>query len=78
MSAFYPLMLNTAKRSRTTVEALELKGYRYASRNMAVKRIRLASLRLKKADIWFVGLSAVWTAVCLGFSQWVGSGVLQI
>ena len=78
MSAFYPLMLNTAKRSRTTVEALELKGYRYASRNMAVKRIRLASLRLKKADIWFVGLSAVWTAVCLGLSQWVGSGVLQI
>lgn len=30
--AFYPLMLNTAKRSRTTVEALELKGYRYAAR----------------------------------------------
>ena len=24
MQSFYPLMLNTAKRSRTTVEALEL------------------------------------------------------
>ena len=30
MESFYPLMLNTAKRSRTTVEALELRGYRYA------------------------------------------------
>ena len=27
--SFYPLMLNTAKRSRTTVEALEMRGYRY-------------------------------------------------
>lgn len=42
MLAFYPLMLNTAKRSRTTVEALELKGYRYAATNRAVKRIKLA------------------------------------
>ena len=38
MHAFYPLMLNTAKRSRTTVEALEIKGYRYAAVNKAVKR----------------------------------------
>src|SRR5699024_8580109 len=33
MQSFYPLMLNTAKRSRTTVEALELRGYRYAAVN---------------------------------------------
>lgn len=33
MESFYPLMLNTAKRSRTTVEALELRGYRYAAVN---------------------------------------------
>ena len=26
-------MLNTAKRSRTTVEVLEIKGYRYAAAN---------------------------------------------
>lgn len=31
MHSFYPLMLNTAKRSRTTVEALEIKGYRYST-----------------------------------------------
>lgn len=34
--SFYPLMLNTAKRSRTTVEALEIKGYRYAAVNKEV------------------------------------------
>ena len=62
--AFYPLMLNTAKRSRTTVEALEIKGYRYASPNMAVKRIRLASLRLGQKDFYFVGISTLWTAAC--------------
>ena len=62
--AFYPLMLNTAKRSRTTVEALEIKGYRYASQNMAVKRIRLASLRLGQKDFYFVGISTLWTAAC--------------
>lgn len=38
MESFYPLMLNTAKRSRTTVEALELRGYRYAATNKAVIR----------------------------------------
>ena len=37
--SFYPLMLNTAKRSRTTVEALELKGYRCAAVNQEVKRM---------------------------------------
>ena len=62
--SFYPLMLNTAKRSRTTVEALEIKGYRYASQNMAVKRIRLASLRLGQKDFYFVGISTLWTAAC--------------
>lgn len=38
MQSFYPLMLNTAKRSRTTVEALELRGYRYAAVNKSVKK----------------------------------------
>ena len=37
MESFYPLMLNTAKRSRTTVEALELRGHRYAAVNKTVK-----------------------------------------
>ena len=60
MLAFYPLMLNMAKKSRTTVEALELRGYRYASQNGRVKRMRLASLRLGRADILFLAVSVVW------------------
>mgnify|MGYP000706592723 CR=1 FL=1 len=43
--SFYPLMLNTAKRSRTTVEALEIKGYRYAAVNKEVKKMKLATLK---------------------------------
>ena len=58
--SFYPLMLNTAKRSRTTVEALELKGYRYASSNPMVKKIKLASLKIKVQDIVFVCVSIIW------------------
>ncbi len=63
--AFYPLMLNCAKRSRTTVEALELKGYRYASTSIKVRRIKLASLRIKNNDIIFVGVSMVWVILCV-------------
>ena len=62
MLAFYPLMLNMAKKSRTTVEALELRGYRYASQNKKVKRMRLSSLRLGRADVVFLAVSVVWTA----------------
>ena len=63
MAAFYPLMLNTAKRSRTTVEALELRGYRYAATNKAVRRIKLAGMRLTWDDGIFAALSVLWVAV---------------
>ena len=43
-------MLNTAKRSRTTVEALELRGYRYAAVNKSVKKIKLAALKVTYND----------------------------
>lgn len=63
MAAFYPLMLNTAKRSRTTVEALELRGYRYAAQNKTVRRIKLAGLHLTWDDGIFAALSVLWVAV---------------
>ena len=63
--AFYPLMLNTAKRSRTTVEVLEIKGYRYAAVNKEVKRIKLASMHLTKNDLLFAALSFLWVALCV-------------
>ena len=65
MESFYPLMLNTAKRSRTTVEALELRGYRYAAANKTVKKIRLSALKVTYNDLLFLAISVLWVALCL-------------
>ena len=61
--AFYPLMLNTAKRSRTTVEVLEIKGYRYAAVNKDVKKIKLSCLKVGNDDLLFLSLSFLWVAI---------------
>ena len=61
--SFYPLMLNTAKRSRTTVEALEIKGYRYAVVNKEVKKMKLAALKVDYDDLIFVAVSFLWMAL---------------
>lgn len=61
--AFYPLMLNTAKRSRTTVEALEIKGYRYAAVNKEVRKMKLSSLKVTYDDMIFLSISFLWVAV---------------
>ena len=60
MNSFYPLMLNTAKRSRTTVEALELKGYRYAEKDKLVKKMKLKTLKIQYDDLIFVTISFLW------------------
>ena len=65
MHSFYPLMLNTAKRSRTTVDVLEIKGYRYAAANKEVKRIKLSSLRITNNDLLFASVSFLWTSVTI-------------
>ena len=65
MQSFYPLMLNTAKRSRTTVEALELRGYRYAAVNKSVKKIKLASLKASYNDGLFLAISLLVVAVAV-------------
>ena len=62
-------MLNTAKRSRTTVEALELKGYRYANENKIVRKKKMASLMFKKDDLIFVLISIVWMILCIVISS---------
>ena len=62
-------MLNTAKRSRTTVEALELKGYRYANENKIVRKKKMASLMFKKDDLIFVLISIVWMILCVIISS---------
>lgn len=63
--AFYPLMLNTAKRSRTTVEALEIKGYRYAAAHRDVRKMKLSSLKVTYDDGIFLALSFLWVAMTL-------------
>jgi energy-coupling factor transporter transmembrane protein EcfT len=61
--SFYPLMLNTAKRSRTTVEALEIKGYRYAANNKIIKKMKLAQLKVQVDDLLFLVLSFLWVSI---------------
>ena len=68
IQSFYPLMLNTAKRSRTTVEALELKGYRYSVKNPEVRRMKLSMLKVTRSDILFIAVSAVWVGISAGIS----------
>ncbi len=63
MHSFYPLMLNTAKRSRTTVEALEIKGYRYAAVNREVKKMKLSTLKVTYTDLLFLAVSFLWIAL---------------
>ena len=63
--AFYPLMLNTAKRSRTTVEALEIKGYRYAAVSKEVRKMKLSSLKVTYNDQIFLAFSFLWVAVSI-------------
>ncbi|MBQ6994206.1 MAG: energy-coupling factor transporter transmembrane protein EcfT [Lachnospiraceae bacterium] len=65
MRVFYPLMLNTAKRSRTTVEALELKGYRYAAVNKEVKKLKVAQMKISYDDLLFLAVSVLWVAVMI-------------
>ena len=65
IQAFYPLMLNTAKRSRTTVEALEIKGYRNAAVSPEVKKLKLASLKVGYDDMLFVAVSFLWMALTI-------------
>jgi energy-coupling factor transport system permease protein len=67
--AFYPLILNTAKRTRTTVEALEVKGFTYAIKDPKVKKIKLAYMKILPRDYVFLGVSATYVA-CL---FWMGS-----
>lgn len=67
--AFYPLILNTAKRTRTTVEALEVKGFTYAIKDPKVKRIKLAYLKILPRDYIFITASALYVALLFWLSS---------
>lgn len=65
VQAFYPLMLNTAKKSRTTVEALEIKGYRYAATDKRVRKMRLSTLKIGYNDMIFISASVLWVSLTM-------------
>lgn len=71
--SFYPLLLNGAKRSRTTVEALETKGFSYAATNPQVKKMKISYMSFKPSDYGFLIASLVYVVVVF----WLGS-VIQI
>lgn len=68
--SFYPLLLSTAKRARTTVEALETKGSKNAFQNPAVKKLKLQTLRIGQREYMFLSINVVYLIVLFtaGFS----------
>lgn len=50
VKSFYPLMLSSAKRARTTVESLESRGSLYSFKNPAVKKVKLGYMKFSYKD----------------------------
>lgn len=67
--SFYPLILNGAKRSRTTVEALETKGFSYSASNPIIKKLKLAYMSFTNKDYFFM----VGSISYILFVFWLGS-----
>lgn len=65
MKAFYPMILNTAKRIRSTVEALETKGFTQSVANPKTKELKLAYMKVTKIDYIFIASSTVIVAITL-------------
>lgn len=63
--AFYPMILNTAKRTRTTVEGLEIRGFTYALDHPRAKELRLQYLRIRSRDLFFLGGSLLALALII-------------
>ncbi|SFT12961.1 energy-coupling factor transporter transmembrane protein EcfT [Paenibacillus sp. BC26] len=70
--AFYPTLLNTAKRVRTTVEALELRGFNYALESGSARKLKLAKMRIQTRDYLFSGLTIGYAAI----AAWLGTQLL--
>ncbi len=68
MKAFYPMILNTAKRIRSTVEALETKGFTESVENPKAKKLKLAYMKIGKSDFKFIVVSTI----LVGVSVYIG------
>lgn len=69
VTAFYPIMLNTAKNVRTTVEALETRGFTYGASNPKGRTLRLAYLKVGVLDLAVLAASLLVVAA----SFWIGA-----
>lgn len=69
IQSFYPLMLNVAKRTRLTVEALEVRGFSYSLHNSEAKKQKLSYLKFGKHDYIFIVLHCAIIASIL----WLGT-----
>lgn len=67
--SFYPIFLNTAQSVRTTVEALETRGFTYATVDQRGRNIRLAYLKVRWLDVVVLAL----TSLLIAGAFWVGA-----
>ncbi|HIY85242.1 MAG TPA: energy-coupling factor transporter transmembrane protein EcfT [Candidatus Yaniella excrementavium] len=67
--AFYPIFLNTAQSVRTTVEALETRGFTYATVDQRGRNIRLAYLKVGALDLAVVAVTIILVAGAFWFGQ---------
>ncbi|MDC7224120.1 MAG: energy-coupling factor transporter transmembrane component T [Spirochaetales bacterium] len=68
MKSFYPMMLNTAKRTRSTVESLEIRGFTWSLHHGDSLKLRFKSLGFGYRDaLWALGtISALLLIFSLG------------
>lgn len=66
--SFYPLILNGAKRARTTVEALETKGFSHSTNNVEVKKLKTAYFNFGRNDYVFIAFSIFYIGVSFTLS----------
>lgn len=71
VKAFYPIFLNTAKSVRTTVEALEARGFTFAAIDTRGRDIRVGALKVGWLDAAVVAASVLLVAACYAAgAQW--------
>lgn len=67
--SFYPIFLNTAKNVRTTVEALEARGFTFATVDRRGRAIRIGHLRTGWIDWTVLALTLLFLAVAFVIGQ---------
>jgi energy-coupling factor transport system permease protein len=72
--AFYPMMLNTAIRTRLIVECLELRGFTYALQHDTTRQLRIQHLRIRPQDISFLSISILLWFVVLQIGRLTSAG----